>query len=94
MPIPWPTKDPNDVLDYGFDFSPLINDADDAIATTTAAVVSGTVVIDSHDPIPGSQETVTWLSGGTVGTASIRLRATTTKGRTVDQTMSLTIAER
>ena len=90
----WPDKDPNDVLDFGFDWGPLIDDTDDVVATSTAEVLTGGLVVDQHGPVIGTQKTTTWLSGGTVGPASIRLRAVTSEGRTIDQTMILTVAER
>lgn len=95
MPIPWPNKDPDDIMDYGVDLSALLGDPLDTIASTSATIVSGNVVIEQHDPVPGTQATVTWLSGGTVGTqSSIRIRTTTSKGRSVDVVAVVAIADR
>lgn len=95
MPAIWPDKDPDDVLDYGLDVSALIGDDSDALASTQAVVVSGSVVVSQHSAVTGKQVTVTWLSGGTAGeSCSVRVRATTTFGRKIDQTVLIKIAER
>ncbi len=100
MATTWPFKDPNDVLDYGFNWSAWLID-DDTIVSTTADVISpGTVIIDSHgqgavDGVPSGAGTVTWLSGGTVGdTSQIELQIITAAGRTVDQTVAIKVKER
>ncbi|MFL6864125.1 MAG: hypothetical protein ACJ8DZ_14110 [Allosphingosinicella sp.] len=99
----WPPKDPDEVLEYGFNWTPR-KVGEDVITVTTAEVMVGDVVVDSHDVgnvtdtevlcLPG-QGTVTWLSGGTAGTdCEILLRATTSSGRTLDQTMKIKIKDR
>ena len=101
----WPVKDPQDVLDYGFNWSPLIAqspdvDDDDQIASTTAIVIEGTVEVESHDVgnVPDAndgQGTVTWLSGGTAGeTCLILMHIVTVGTREIDQTMKIKIKER
>lgn len=97
MAIAWPKKDPNDILDFGFNFAPLLDDATDVITSITATVEQGGPslnVVSASVVLLDPQKVVVWLSGGTVGSASVRLRAATALGRTVDQTMSLPIAER
>jgi hypothetical protein len=100
----WPAKDPQDVSDHGFDWSPLIGmgdgPEDDPIVTATAEVVTGDVVIDSMESgyvegAPTGQATVTWLSGGTAGTRyEIRMHIVTAAGREFDQTMKSKIKDR
>lgn len=95
----WPFKDPQEVLDYGFDWAPR-DLGDDIIVTTTAVVVEGDVVVDSHHTgtIEGGtagQSTVTWLSGGTADTEClIQLHAITAEGRELEQLMKIKIKER
>lgn len=97
----WPPKDPDEVLDYGFDWSPR-DLGSDTIVTTTAVTVDGDVVVDSHGVgeieggIPESaQATVTWLSGGTAGTTcQVLLHALTAAGRELEETLKIKIKER
>jgi hypothetical protein len=95
----WPFKDPDEVLDYGFNWTPR-DLGTDTIVTTTATVVSGTVVVDSHtvDVVPGAstgQGTRTWLSGGTEGeTCELNLHAITAAGRELEQSIQIPIKKR
>lgn len=95
----WPPKDPDEVLNYGFDWSPR----DLGLATitvATAVVLEGNVVIDSCEAaevegVRSGQGTVTWLSGGAAGeTCKIQHRAETTAGHKLDQTITIKIKER
>lgn len=93
----WPAKDPNEVLDYGFDWSARIPQGieGDTIVTFTSTVVEGTVVVDDSLSSPDSLQTVTWLSGGADGeTCKVELRITTALGRTLDETMTIKIKSR
>jgi hypothetical protein len=93
--IVWPVKDPDEVLDYGFnwndtDRTPVL-DTGETILTSSWAVVEGDVVINSNSFIASGLVTV-WLSAGTAGTACvIRNRVTTSGGRTYDQSAKLRI---
>lgn len=96
----WPPKDPEEVLPYGFNWTPR-DLGEDTIDTTTAVVVQGDVTIDSHDPgtVPKANEgqgTVTWLRGGTAGEACvINLHIVTTpRGMEFEQTVTIKIKER
>lgn len=95
----WPPKDPDEILDYPFDWSPRGLDGD-TIVTTTAVRQSGDVIISAHaagevEGVPTGLGTVTWLRGGSDGTESqILLRAVTTAGRTLEETVSIRIATR
>ncbi len=92
--LTWPSKDPDEVLDYQFDWA----DADDprletgeTLLTSDFSVVSGDVVIDSDDFV-GTGLTTVWLSGGTTGTVCIiRNLVTTSGGRTYDAAAKLRI---
>ena len=85
------TKDPDAVLDYLFDWSAWLADAE-TILTHTATIVSGDAVINSSSR---TLKTVTvWLSGGTLGTdVELRCRVTTSQGRTDDRTIVVLIRE-
>ena len=88
--IVWPAKDPAEVLDFTWE-PPL--DSGDTIASHTAAVSTGTAVIDS-DSDTDSAVTL-WLSGGTDGeTATIALTATTAAGRVFREVAILPVFDR
>lgn len=90
----WPNKDPDEVLDYGFDWTPR-GIGTDTIADTTAVVEVGSVVVDSHTIDSDGKNTTTWLSGGTEGEkCSIVLRAMTAEGRHMDETLVIKIKTR
>lgn len=93
--LSWPSKDPNEVLDYTLDWAdddtPALV-AGETIVTFTPSVVEGNVVIDSSSQAGGV--TTVWLSGGTAGTAcKILHRVTTSAGRTYDVTARLRIKD-
>ena len=92
----WPSKDPNDVLDYRFNWRKEGNECllpGEDIDTYTVTIVSGTVVIDS-DSDDGSVVTL-WLSGGAAGeVCRVLCRIVTTEGRQYDKTGTLRIRER
>lgn len=92
--LTWPTKDPNEVLDYSVNWadpeSPVLVTGE-TISSSVFTVVQGDVVIDSEGLDPSGICTV-WLSGGTDGTVcQILNRITTSAGRVYDQTVKLRI---
>lgn len=92
--LTWPTKDPNEVLDYEVDWAaedePRL-ETGETLVTSVFSVTEGTVVIDSDDFAPSGLATV-WLSGGTDGEKCVILnRVTTSEGRTYDQSVTLRI---
>lgn len=91
----WPAKDPNEILNYGFDWRPR-GLGDDKIISTTAVVQEGTVEVDDHFITDAEgKDTTTYLSGGTDGTkCSILLRAKTQGGLSLDETMTIKIKTR
>ena len=92
MPFCWPTKDPDDVLDYAFDWSKWL-DGDTIGASSFDLVVPAGLVIDSQSNT-ASVSTV-WLSGGIDGQqGQVRCRIVTAGGRTRDATATINIAER
>lgn len=92
-------KDPNAVLDYGWDLSNLIDNGDviqavDFVVNPVGSPpVAGTLVV-SLKAIVG-QTCYCFLSGGTPGTTeSVTCRWTTAEGRTDDRTLFFKIKER
>lgn len=95
MALRFPYKDPNEVLDFVFDWSERL-ETGDAISTSVWSVVtegSGLITIDSE-----TQDTTTatvWLSAGTVDTDYELLnRVVTSAGRTMDQTVRIRVRAR
>lgn len=93
--ITWPSKDPDEVLDYELDWADETTGprlvTGETLLTSDFSVVEGDVVINS-ELFTADGITTVWLSGGTVGTlCKILNRVTTSGGRTYDQTARLRI---
>lgn len=92
--LSWPSKDPNEVLDYQVNWASADNprlETGETLLTSNFSVVSGDVVINSESFLATGLCTV-WLSGGTADTACVILnRVTTSAGRTYDQSVKLRI---
>ena len=93
-PLNWPTKDPGDVLDYGFDISPaLVGNPGDGIATLDVTIAPGnpgdlTLVSASAD----GSVAILWLSAGQAGTVYVvTLVIGTTSGRTLQRSILLPV---
>ncbi len=92
--LTWPSKDPNEVLDYQLDwadpYDPRLEDGE-LLTGSIHNVVSGDVIIDSS-VFDAAGETTVWLSGGSPGNVCVILnRVTTSGGRTYDQSAKLRI---
>lgn len=89
--LTWPVaKDPNEVLDYQFDWGSFRLEPGETIVTSTFPEITGTIVLGDTS-IDGGFTTF-WVSGGTAGeTCDITNRVTTSEGRTYDQTGRLRI---
>jgi hypothetical protein len=93
MSLKWPSKDPDEVLDYKLDWLGTASDPgplyglSDIISNSLWVLPSGiSKESDTHDD--GS--TTIWLSGGSAGeTYQILNRITTADGRVFDQTVKL-----
>jgi hypothetical protein len=87
------TKDPDEHLDYIFDWTAYLALYSDTIAS--APTVTGTnVTIDSHI-WDGDKKVLTWVSGGlrnTTGRATCRI--ITTGGRTAERSIQFLIRDR
>lgn len=97
MFVDWPTKDPDEVLDYGLDWSDdMAADADD-IASSVWTISKGdsALIIDSTSFSVAGHITTAWLSGGTVGnTYQLTNTITTSGGRTYERTAEITVREK
>ena len=84
-------KDPQSVLDYGFDWSDWL-DTGDTVSTSTWTVPTG---ITEDSETETSTATTIWLSGGTVGKKyKITNRMVTANGRTVDRSFYVKVESR
>lgn len=93
MSLRWPSKDPDEVLDYKLDWlgtsadpGPLFG-LSDAIANSLWVLPAG--ISKESDTFDDGSVTI-WLSGGTVGETYLILnRITTDDGRVFDQTVKI-----
>lgn len=82
------TKDPDDVLDYSFDWSAWL--ATSETISTSDWTPSAGIVVDSETNT--TTTTTVWLSGGTAGQPyTVTNRITTNQARTVDRTMTIRV---
>ena len=87
----WPSKDPDEVLDYEADWATYRLQTGETISSSDFSVVEGSVTIDSEPP-PVAGICTVWLSGGAAGDLCIILnRITTNLNRTYDQSFKLRI---
>ena len=93
-PLNWPTKDPGDVLDYGFDISPaLVGNPGDGIATLDVTIAPNnpgdlSMISASAD----GSVAILWLSAGQPGTVYvITIVIGTTSGRTLQRSVLLPV---
>lgn len=91
-------KDPDEVLDYPFDWSEYLDDIQDAIAapgpgiTPALFTVSG-VEIESQQN--STKIATVWIKGGAVGVAAkVSCRITTVGGRTIERSIAIKIKGR
>lgn len=86
--LSWPTKDPDEVLDYQMDWSARLNG--DTITASTWAVVGAGLTVQSNSF--SATSTTVWLAGGTLATKYLLTnRVTTTGARVMEQTVALKI---
>jgi hypothetical protein len=83
----WPTKDPDEVLDYKLDWTARLDG--DTIQTSTWTVPVG---ITRNSDSKTNTTTTIWLQGGTLGQTYEFVNRITTAGlRTMDQSVKLKI---
>lgn len=84
------SKDPDSSLDWSWEFSDWLATGD---TISSYVVISEAGITKDSDSSDTTSVTV-WLSGGTAGESyEVTVRATTSQGRTVDRTVSFSIAE-
>lgn len=88
----WPPKDPDEELDYQFDWSARLEQGE-TITTSTFELVSGSVTLATPSYLGGL--TTIWISGGTEGeTNVITNEIVTSEGRTYNESARLRIRTR
>lgn len=86
-------KDPNALLQYGFDLTDWIEGTDTITSVTVEA--AGGVVVESSGVLDSGTKVYAVVSGGTVDTdASVTFRFTTIAGFIDDRTLKFRIVER
>lgn len=76
-------KDPDAVLDFGFDWSEwLDSDISEVISTSTWTVPSG---IDGDNESHDDSTTMIWISGGTAGATYLITNKITTSAERIDE---------
>jgi hypothetical protein len=89
--MPTYIKDPDAVLDYGFDWSSWLATGE-TISTSTWTVPTGITKDSSSN---STTKTTVWLSGGTVGqTYEIVNRIVTSASRTDERTVTILVLQR
>jgi len=94
MPFPWFEKDPDDVLDAGFEVKGFADG--DVIESQRIVAQTGSIVVVKHAGVEGlPNETKTRIMGGADGEqASITFRTLMTSGQQVDATLIVTVKTR
>lgn len=93
-PLNWPTKDPNDVLDYKFNIAPgLLGNEGDSIATldvSTSPNNPGDLIV--NEAMADGPSAVLWLSEGQAGVVyTITIIISTINGRTIQRSILLPV---
>lgn len=89
----WPPKDPDEVLDYGVDWSERLNGDTISTASFTLTTAAGMTVDESqHD---SNTISIATLSGGTAGLrGKVLCQITTADGQTLQQTATILVKAR
>ncbi len=88
MPISWPSKDSDEVLDYSLNWSSAL--AGDTIVTSTWAI-SDSSLVENHSTNSSTSATI-WLEDGTTNTTyTVTNTIVTAAGRTFQQSVSIRI---
>jgi hypothetical protein len=85
-------KDPDAILDYGFDWTSWL-DSGETIVSAVWTVATGLTKVRQQD---ADKVTIVWLSGGTADATpySVACKITTTLGRTDERTMYIQVIQR
>lgn len=99
---PYFLKDPDEVLDYKFDFAALTNgngatdylESGETISSETVTAGAG-ITLDSETITDSNTSVTIWLSGGTAGnTYTVTCQIATSASRTVERSIYVTVAEK
>ena len=97
MALKWPSKDPDEVLDYSLLWDEELPRLEDAVFSSSWRILNddGSLIIDS-DGIHASQHvTFVWLSGGTPEQSyEVINTIVTDKGRTYERSAQLKVRQR
>ena len=94
MALQWPTKDPDDMLDYTLDFSLWLNGDVISNATSVPDYNTSTSLVVYRVDFSSGNKVISWISGGESGDiASVNVIANTSLGRTKEVTVVLPIMD-
>jgi hypothetical protein len=82
--------DPDAALDFRFDWSTWLGDAEEISSHTVTSTAGLTVDTSTTD---GSTVTA-WVSGGEIGNQTVSCLVTTNQGRTDERTIQINVQER
>lgn len=90
--LSFPTKDPQDLLDYTVDITRILGTGSSDTITTAVWTVPSALT-KTAETVDGTQVQV-WLDGGTPGvTHQLHVTITTSQGRRIDRDILLPVAE-
>lgn len=90
--IPNFEKDPDDVLDFHWNWRPYLSDGE-LLQASTFLVTPG-ITVGPTAPSSTTYDTTLWLSGGSIGDIyRCTNRITTTQGRTVDRSINVRVKD-
>lgn len=93
VPLQWPDKDPDEVLDYECDWT--VHLAGDTISTSTWTIKDPDSVLVIHSQSHDTSTTTIWLAAGTLNeTYELVNEIVTSGGRTMDQTVLLRLSSK
>jgi len=91
MGFPKFNKDPDAILDYGFNWVEWLEEGETIVSAVW--IIPNGISLDSQ--AESTIETLAWLSGGTVGISyNITCHITTSAGREDDRTLTIKVIQR
>jgi len=93
MALQWPDKDPNETLDYRLNWRARFPAGDSIVTSTWSDPTTSTLVKDASTYT--TYTTTLWLSAGAAGeTETFTNTIVTAQGRTLEQSVSITLVEK
>lgn len=90
--LAWPTKDPEENLDYGLDWEDELGGDKISLSTWSAPNPAGITVGDKSFT---DTQTIIWLSGGTAGQKYVFTNTIVTQGgRTAEKSVSIKVVDK